>query len=95
MAYKIINLMDIYNNIEETKTKELLKTYKCRINKDVEYFLHHTAIEFSKKDISRTFLVMGRYKQKDVIVGYFSISNKTTVIKKSMFPSRTKRVLWK
>ena len=40
MAYKIINLIDIYNNIGEEETKELLKTFKCEINKDVEYFLH-------------------------------------------------------
>ena len=91
MAYKIINLIDIYDNIGIEETKKLLKTYKCSLNKDVEYFLHHTAIQFSKQDISRTFLIMESYKQQNVIAGYFSISNKTTVIKKSMFPSKTKR----
>ena len=38
MAYKIINLIDIYNNIGIEETKKLLKTYKCNLNKDVEYF---------------------------------------------------------
>ena len=91
MAYKILNLIDIYNNIGIEKTQELLKTYQCKLNEDVEYFLHHTAIQFSKQDISRTFLVMESYKNQNVIAGYFSISNKTTVIKKSMFPSKSKK----
>ena len=82
MAYKIINLIDIYNNIGEEETKELLKTFKCEINRDVEYFLHQKAIEFSKQDISRTFLITTKYKKEEIIVGYFAITNKTTIIKK-------------
>lgn len=91
MAYKIINLIDIYNNIGIEETRKLLKTYKCDLNKDVEYFLHNTAIQFSKQDVARTFLIMESYKRQDVIAGYFAISNKTTVIKSKMVPSKTKR----
>ncbi len=91
MAYKIVNLIDIYNNIGIDETNELLKTYKCELNKDVEYFLQQQAIPFSKQDISRTFLVVTTYQQENVIVGYFAISNKTTIIKKEMFKSQTKK----
>lgn len=82
MGYKVINLKDIYNSIGENKTKEILKDYKCELNSDVEYFLKEKAIEFSKQDISRTFIVMSSYKGKDVIVEYFAIANKSTTIKK-------------
>ena len=37
MSYKVINLKDIYDSLGETK--DILKNYKCEINKDVEYFL--------------------------------------------------------
>ena len=50
MGYKIINLKDIYNNLGEERTKEILSDYKCELNKDVEYFLKERAIEFSKQD---------------------------------------------
>ena len=82
MGYKIINLKDIYNNLGEERTKEILSDYKCELNKDVEYFLKERAIEFSKQDYSRTYIVMSQYKDKDVIVGYFAITNKITNIKK-------------
>jgi len=81
MGYKIINLKDIYNTIGEDKTKEILSSYKCDLNTDVEYFLKEKAIEFSKQDISRTFLVLSTYKNENVIVGYFAIANKATVVK--------------
>lgn len=90
MGYKIINLKDIYNNLGENKTKDILKDYECKLNSDVEYFLKEKAIEFSKQDISRTFIVMSQYKGKDVIVGYFAIANKATTIKKFIL-SNTKR----
>lgn len=90
MGYKVINLKDIYNSIGEDKTKEILKDYKCEINSDVEYFLNQKAIEFSKQDIARTYIVMGKYKNEDVIVGYFAIANKSTTIKKTVL-SNTKR----
>ena len=90
MGYKVINLKDIYNNLGENRTKEILKEFKCDLNKDVEYFLKEKAIEFSKQDISRTFLVMSSYQGNDVIVGYFAIANKATIVKKFIL-SNTKR----
>ena len=90
MGYKIINLKDIYNNLGEKRTREILGEYKCELNQDVEYFLKEKAIEFSKQDISRTYIVMSQYKDNDVIVGYFAITNKVTNIKKVKL-SETKR----
>ena len=82
MGYKIINLKDIYNSIGEKKTKEILNDYNCSLNCDVEYFLKEKAIEFSKQDISRTYIVLSQYKDQNVIVGYFAITNKVTNIKR-------------
>lgn len=90
MGYKVINLKDIYNNLGEIRTKEILKDYKCELNCDVEYFLKEKAIEFSKQDLSRTFLIMSEYKGEYVILGYFAIANKSTTIKKFIL-SNTKR----
>lgn len=90
MGYTVINLKDIYSSMGENRTKEILKDYRCEWNSDVEYFLKEKAIEFSKQDISRTFIVMSLYKGKNVIVGYFAIANKSTTIKKSIL-SNTKR----
>lgn len=94
MGYKVINLKDIYNIFGEDRTKEILKDYKCELNNDVEYFLREKAIEFSKQDIARTYIVMSQYKENDVIVGYFAITNKVTNIKKvNLSEMKRKRLL--
>lgn len=93
MGYKVINLKDIYNTLGELDTKELLKGYKCELNKDVEYFLKEKAIEFSKQDISRTYIVMSEYKGENVIVGYFAIASKATIIKKIILSNTKKKTI--
>ena len=76
MGYKVISLKNIYNNIGENETKEILKKYKCELNKDVEYFLKEKAIEFSKQGFAETFIVSSQYKNEEVIVGYFATTSK-------------------
>ena len=95
MSYKVINLKDIYDSLGEIKTKDILKRYKCEINKDVEYFLKEKAIEFSKQEISRTYIVLGEYKKENVIVGYFAIANKSTVLKKLILSNSKRKKLIK
>ncbi len=83
MAYNLISLNDMYEAIGEEKTKEILNEFECTLNKDVEYFIKEKAIQFLKMGISKTFLVSSSYKGNNVIVGYFSLTNKITKIKKS------------
>ena len=95
MSYKVINLKDIYNSIGEKRTREILKDYKCYLNTDVEYFLKEKAIEFSKQDISRTYLVMSEFKGINVIVGYFAITSKATIVKKFILSNTKKKAILK
>lgn len=81
MAYNIISLENMYKAIGEEKLKKILNKYKCNYNKDVEYFLKEKAIQFLKMGIAKTFLVTTSYKEKQIIVGYFSLANKVIKIK--------------
>ena len=58
------------------RTKEILSEFSCPLNKDVEFFLHCKAIEFARQGIAQTQLVVTSYKDKPVLVGYFTLSNK-------------------
>ena len=51
--------------------KELMSSFKCERDKDIEKFLKEKAIEFEKRKISRTYFWID-IKNKQ-IVGYFSI----------------------
>ena len=84
MAYNIIDLEDIYNAMEEKDVQNLLKDFECPLNNDVEDFIKNKAIEFCKQGIARTYIVSTSYKNKQVIVGYFSLTNKINKIKRNL-----------
>lgn len=52
----------------------LLSEFSCPQNPQVEYFLRHHAIEFTKKDQSVTYLVFDI--SDDSLAGYFSLAIK-------------------
>lgn len=93
MAYNVISLEDIYGTFGEEKTKTILNEFECELNKDVEYFIREKAIEFLKSGISKTFLVTSSFKNKQVIVGYFALTNKVTKIRKSSLNSNWRKRL--
>lgn len=89
-GYIGINLRDILldNTLGENVVKNLLSSFYCPLNPDVEHFLKHTAIEFAKQGISSTHLVMASYQGKYVLAGYFSLANKIFCIEKDSLPNR-------
>lgn len=93
MAYNVISIEDISEVIGEEKLKELLKDFKCELNKDVEHFLKNDAIQFYKMGMSKTFLVFTTYQSKNVIVGYFALTDKITRIKRTAVSNSMKKRL--
>lgn len=76
--YIQLKLSEIVEQLGEEETKSILSQFVCSMNKDVEYFLKHKAIEFSKQGLAKTTLV---YWQSDdqterYLVGYFAIAPK-------------------
>lgn len=67
--------------IGEENLNDVLSDFSCPKNPDVEYFLLHNAIEFTKKDQSITYLV---FDAEDVVlVGYFSLTIKPISVRAS------------
>ncbi len=91
MSFNIINLEDIYIVKGEKDTQNLLKDFECPLNNDVEYFIKNKAIEFSKQGIAKTYIVSTSYKNKQVIVGYFALTNKITEIKKNILSYKMRK----
>lgn len=56
--------------------EDMLSGFSCPLNKDVETFLKRKAIPFEKQGISATHLVFASYKEKPVLVGYFTLASK-------------------
>ncbi|MEA1918612.1 MAG: hypothetical protein U9N52_02125 [Campylobacterota bacterium] len=53
----------------------LLTTFNCEINSDLTNFIHDTALDFEKRQIARTFVLIN--SELNEVVGYFTISMKS------------------
>ncbi|MBN2653004.1 MAG: hypothetical protein JXR63_11530 [Spirochaetales bacterium] len=96
-----INLLDINDYIDkssinsskkkifrnaEKRVEQYLKSFSCSKEKDVESFLHNSAILFQKANRSRTYLIVSDNSE---IIGYFSLAIKTVFL--NSFLSNNKR----
>ena len=97
-GYNIINLADVIklkkNGTQEAETAydkimSAISAFECNLNDDVEHFLRHKAVIFAEQGIAATFLVFTSYKNEPVLVGYFTLANKTLVIPKKKIDSKT------
>ena len=91
MEYNVTNLDSLYDALGEKKLQEILNDFECSKNIEVEEFLKEKAILLSKQGISKTYIVTTPIEEDNIIVGYFSIANKMTKIKKDFFGGKTKR----
>ena len=64
VGYSIILLKDMIQELGENETRKRLSQFSCPLNKDVETFLHNSAIELAKQSISATHLVFSSFKSK-------------------------------
>lgn len=68
-GFNVTNLQHMVEELGEDRTKSILLDFCCSINDDVEYFIRHKAIEFSKQELSKTHLVFTSYKDEPVLIG--------------------------
>lgn len=89
-GYIGVNLRDILldETLGESAAKNILSSFSCPLNPDVEHFLRNVAIEFSKQSISSTYLIMASFRNTYVLAGYFTLANKVFCIDKSSLPNK-------
>ena len=95
-GYSILSLSDILAEKGEDFCREILSTFSCPMNDDVERFLtKRSAIDFATQGVSQTFLVYASYKKKNVLCGYFTVANKYIVVNKHSVSGTLRRRLRK
>lgn len=81
-GYNIIRLSDIVAGLGEEKALSILSDFSCPVNPDIENFLKSSAITLGKQRVSVTYLIFTSFKNQDVLIGYFTLCNKTIVLHK-------------
>lgn len=82
-GFKTNNLDSFLEAVGEDRTKAILADYLCPLNPDVENFLKHNAIPFSRQGLAKTHLVFASKNDRWVLVGYFTLATKVLLIKRS------------
>ena len=89
------NLSDMLDELGEDNVKEILSSFSCPMNTDVEKFLRYKAIEFSKRGFAKTHIVYleTEDKKENAFVGYYTITSKSITIERNAVNSREARKL--
>lgn len=88
IGYAIFQLDDLIKQLGEDMVKDILSSFSCNLNRDVEKFLSEKAMLFSRQSLSKTHLVFTSKNDRRVLIGYFTLAQKTINITRSAL-SRT------
>lgn len=94
-GYKQVYLNEMMEMLDdgENRAKEILSSFSCPLNPDVEDFLRHKAIDFARQGIAQTVLVFASHKQELALLGYYTLANKVIFVpKKAVSRTMGKRV---
>ena len=86
MSVETKNILDILDMRGEDFLANVLASFSCNVNMEIEKFLKERAIDFAKRRLSITYLVTDTSDGE--IVGYFTLTHKAIVVDKNDF-SRT------
>lgn len=73
MNFNVINITDLLSSVGEYEVRIALADFECSKNPEIENFLRQNAIDFAKRKISVTHLILDDEGQ---IVAYFTLTHK-------------------
>jgi hypothetical protein len=80
IKYAAINLDSAMLCYSEKGVKNMLSSFSCELNCDIENFLIENAIKFSNQGIAKTHLILRKTDDGVELLGYYSLANKVLSI---------------
>ena len=88
-SFYVKNIQDILSDENgETIVQNMINSFSCPINEDVDKFLKNNSIEFAKKHQSITYFVFS--KEDSEFVGYFTLAIKPINVDASLLSNTQK-----
>lgn len=72
-SFETVNILDMIDAIGEEELQLILSDFSCSKNQEIEHFVRKNAIEFAKRKMSITYLVID---EESRIVGIFTLTHK-------------------
>lgn len=89
--YTVMNILDLIDWVGTEEVQKVLSFFFCPLNLEIEKFIHKNAIEFSKRKLSITYLILDN--SNGSILGYFTLAHKAIEIKNIHISNTTRRKL--
>lgn len=86
--FVVVNILDLMDAIGEEELQRVLSDFSCSKNGEIENFVRKNAIEFAKKKMSITYLVID---EKSRVVAMFALTHKAVQIVSEGLSSSVKK----
>lgn len=86
--YKAINILDLIDSIGEEELRNILSEFSCPKNPEIENFVKNSAVDFAKKKISITHLLMD---ENSKLMAFFALTHKAVKIQDDVLSSTQRR----
>ncbi len=87
-AYTTVNILDMINVIGEDSVNLILSDFSCPKNDEIENFIKKNAVDFAKRKMSITHLVMDEHGK---LAAIFALTHKAVKIKDEVLSSTLKK----
>lgn len=81
--YMQTNILDMLEYVGEDMCQNILSSFMCTLNADVEDFIRTKAIQFAKQRIAISYLVFAENEGEHLFVGYYTLANKFVCVNSS------------
>lgn len=86
--YTTVNILDLLEAVGEDETRDILSDFKCSRNTEIENYLMKNAIEFAKRKMSITYLVVNEGGR---IAAYFTLAHKPAIIPSDLLSNNSRK----
>lgn len=87
--FLVVNVLDLLETSGEMSLQEAFSAFSCKKNPEIEEFLKINAINFAKRKMSITYLLLDTTDGQ--ILGYFTLAHKAIEIPQSMLSKTAQR----
>ncbi len=87
-CFTTINILDLIDAAGEDEVKNILSDFSCPKNDEIDNYIRNNAIDFAKRKMSVTHLVMN---DKGKVVAFFTLAHKAVSISDDMLSSTARK----
>lgn len=89
-SYVAINVLNLIEIVGEEAVQNALQNFTCPINPEIEQFAQNRAVDFSKRKMSITHIILD---EKSQIVAYYTLAHKPSSVPVALLSNSSKKKL--